>query len=320
MKVPTIPPDESARLETLRALRILDTEPEERFDRLTRIAQHVFGVEISLVSLVDESRQWFKSAQGLDASETPRDISFCGHAINSSGIFLISNALEDERFYDNPLVKDAPHIRFYAGRPIQALNGHRLGTLCLIDSRPKELTEKEQALFNDLAKLVEQEIALLQLATLDDLTGISNRRGFTTVAEHALKLCRRNNIPATLLMFDLDDFKQINDTYGHAEGDKALKAFSNLLSLEFRESDVIGRLGGDEFAVLLAGTASEDMQQAVKRLEVAAKRFSEEDNKDYILKFSTGDITISPECTDSIETYLDRADKAMFDAKEVRKA
>ena len=107
-----LPDDENARLSTLRVLRVLDTDPEERFDRLTRMARRLFQVPIALVSLVDADRQWFKSAQGLDVPETPRDVSFCGHAILSDDILLIPDTHADPRFVDNPLVTGAPHVRF----------------------------------------------------------------------------------------------------------------------------------------------------------------------------------------------------------------
>ena len=118
MQKPGKPADEAQRLEALRALSILDTLPEERFDRLTRLAKRLFGVPIALVSLVDDHRQWFKSRQGLEVSETPRDISFCGHAVLGDDIFLVTDASKDERFFDNPLVTDDPHIRFYDGCPL----------------------------------------------------------------------------------------------------------------------------------------------------------------------------------------------------------
>ncbi|MGB5330714.1 MAG: GAF domain-containing protein, partial [Gammaproteobacteria bacterium] len=136
MKTPDFPANEKERLETLRSIDILDTDPEERFDRLTRMARRVFGVSIALVSMVDENRQWFKSKAGLDACETGRDISFCGHAILGNDVFVIENALEDERFADNPLVTGPPNIRFYAGVPLRYLNGSKLGTLCIIDQQP----------------------------------------------------------------------------------------------------------------------------------------------------------------------------------------
>lgn len=163
MKTPDRPQDESCRLETLRSLDILDTSPEERFDRLTRMAKRMFRVPIALVSLVDENRQWFKSCVGLDVAETPRDVSFCGHAILGDGIFIIPNAKEDERFADNPLVTGEPHVLFYAGCPIRAWNGQALGTLCIIDHRPRNLSPDEIEAFKDLASMAERELAAVQM-------------------------------------------------------------------------------------------------------------------------------------------------------------
>ncbi len=178
MEVPAKPQDEEQRLQGLRSLNILDTPPEERFDRLTRMAKRLLGVPIALVSLVDENRQWFKSCQGLDASETPRDVSFCGHAILNDEPLIINNALEDKRFCDNPLVTADPNIRFYAGYPLYVPGLGNMGTLCVIDYEPRQLDQDDMEAFTDLAQTAQRELASVQLATLDELTGISNRRGF----------------------------------------------------------------------------------------------------------------------------------------------
>ena len=177
MKTPDTPQDEDARLKTLRSLNILDTSAEERFDRLTRIAKRMFDVPIALVSLVDEDRQWFKSCIGLSVRETPRDISFCGHAILGNEVFLIPDTLKDERFIDNPLVADEPNIRFYAGCPLRFPDGSMLGTLCIIDQKPRNLDEEDLEALKDLASTAERELAAVQMATTDELTNIPNRRG-----------------------------------------------------------------------------------------------------------------------------------------------
>ncbi len=158
MQVPAFPPDEALRVETLRELLILDTPPEARFDNLTRAAAAFFRVQIAVVSLIDANRQWFKSACGLDAKETARDISFCGHAILQDAVFVIEDALLDERFFDNPLVTGEPKIRFYAGAPLKARNGTNLGTLCLIDPYPRKLQDFEIEMLADMAALVVQEL------------------------------------------------------------------------------------------------------------------------------------------------------------------
>ncbi|NPU91031.1 MAG: GAF domain-containing protein [Gammaproteobacteria bacterium] len=155
----------------------MDTPPEERFDRLTRLAKTLFGTEMALVSLVDTDRQWFKSRQGLDASETPRDISFCGHAILGSDILEVTDARQDPRFADNPLVVGPPHIRFYAGAPLKAASGHRVGTLCIIDSKPRQLTLRERNMLDDLAGCVEEELHRIDLIRQGHRLEQANRMG-----------------------------------------------------------------------------------------------------------------------------------------------
>ena len=130
MQISPIPVNEASRILALHALKILDSQPEERFDRLTRMARRMFGVPIAVVSLVDTDRQWFKSRQGIDICETSRDISFCSHALLDDGILEIQDASKDDRFFDNPMVTGDPHVRFYAGCPIRIDNHHAVGTLC----------------------------------------------------------------------------------------------------------------------------------------------------------------------------------------------
>jgi GAF domain-containing protein len=174
MKAPLIPTDEAERIATLRELLVLDTPPEDRFDNITSYAASQFNVEIALVSLVDTDRQWFKSVCGIDASETSREISFCGHAILQDGIFEIQDALQDPRFADNPLVTGDPKIRFYAGAPLQMNNGQRIGTLCLIDRRPRKLDSWERQHLTSLASVVAMELQGQSAA--DELAQIKNTR------------------------------------------------------------------------------------------------------------------------------------------------
>lgn len=163
MQTPPKPINEAERLATLHALKILDTPPEERFDRLTRLATRTFRVPIALISLIDEDRQWFKSCQGLPILETSRDISFCGHAILQEKPTVIPDALLDPRFCDNPLVVGPPYIRFYAGQPLHAPNGLKLGTLCIIDQEPRQFEEDDLSALKDLGALVEEELAITSL-------------------------------------------------------------------------------------------------------------------------------------------------------------
>lgn len=158
MKTPPRPKNEVQRQQALDQTGLLNNDSDSRFDRITRLARDLFCVPIALVSLIDNNRQWFKSRQGLDASETPREISFCGHAILSSEPLIIENALGDERFCDNPLVKNAPDIRFYAGVPLHTTDGYRLGTLCLIDNKPRSFSNTDIEKLKDLGSMVEDLI------------------------------------------------------------------------------------------------------------------------------------------------------------------
>jgi len=318
VKTPDIPQDEQARLETLRSLNILDTLPEERFDRLTRIAKRMFGVPIALVSFVDENRQWFMSCIGLDVSETSRDVSFCGHAILGNGAFIIPDTLEDPRFADNPLVLNDPHIRFYAGCPL-VVNGYKLGTLCIIDQTPRSFGKEDIEALKDLASMVERELAAVQLVTMDELTNISNRRGFMALAQQSLNFCVRQKIPAALIFLDLDKFKPINDKFGHAEGDAALIAFARQMKSTFRDSDLCGRLGGDEFVVLLTSTSKQQAEYVIERFSHALKKYNQEENRGYDVSFSYGIVEFNPEKRCAIEALLAVGDSLMYEVKNAKR-
>src|ERR1043166_7812054 len=149
-----VPPNEAERLRALQTYKILDTNPEERFDQLTRLAALICGVPISLISLIDSDRQWFKSRFGLDVQETPRAQAFCTHAIMQPDLFVVPEATKDERFADNPLVTGDLNIRFYAGEPLAARDGHVLGTLCVITHVRNTLTEPQMEALKIVGKLV----------------------------------------------------------------------------------------------------------------------------------------------------------------------
>ena len=309
MKTPLIPLNETARLETLHSLRILDSMPEERFDRITRMAQRVFDVDMCLISFVASARQWFKSRQGVSVCETPRSISFCGHAILEENVFVIKDALRDERFADNPLVTGDPAIRFYAGYPIHAPNGQRVGTLCLNNRTPRSFSAADEQTLKDFAALVDDELASSSQLHVDELTGIANRRGFVTVAQHVLPLCARNGLVADLLYFDLDGFKQLNDKYGHEAGDRALRIFAVSLLKSFRTADVVSRLGGDEFVVLMAGKrvlSERSLKSIQEHVDASQDEIARE------LKWSVGRIHYDYERHENVEDFLADADKEMY--------
>jgi GAF domain-containing protein len=156
----TMPSTETARLAALNRYAILDTEPEQSFDDLVVLASFVCRTPIATLSLVDDHRQWFKSKVGVEVRETPRDISFCAHAIQQEELFIVPDALEDPRFKDNPLVLGDPHIRFYAGAPLIDEDGYALGTLCVMDRQPRELDDTQKEALRSLRRLALSQIEL----------------------------------------------------------------------------------------------------------------------------------------------------------------
>ncbi len=314
-----LPRNELERISTLRSLGILDTEFEERFDRVTRMAKRLFHVPIAIVSLTDENRQWFKSCVGLDIRETPREASFCAQTIFDSDIFHIIDASKDERFQNNPLVRDAPHIRFYAGYPLRAPNGDQLGTLCILDSKARKLTSNDMLNLKDLAAMVEQELNTYLLATMDELTNVCNRRGFLRLAKHSISLCKRQELSTSIAYFDLDDFKPINDRFGHLEGDKALKIFTYQLQQCFRDSDIIARIGGDEFIALLTSTQGDSAEQMIHRLSQELEKTCTALELKYHLTFSYGIAELDWTQEQDIETIIEQADQRMYRKKALKK-
>ena len=310
------PLDEAARLAELRALALLDTDPEERFDRVTRLARRLFDVPIALVSLVDADRQWFKSNQGLDVAETPREVAFCAHAILGDGLMQVPDAMADPRFVDNPLVLEPPNIRFYAGVPISGPGGAKVGTLCLMDRKPRILAGEDVQSLHDLAGVIEREIAAATLATGDQLTGLSNRRGFDLLGAKILEICARNTLRATLVVLDVDGLKRINDGHGHDVGDTALRELAEIIEQAFRGSDVIARIGGDEFAALLVG--SQDAPPALDRLASLLAARNEASERAYSLEASAGTAVFEPSAPESLRDLFARADAAMYAEKQRR--
>jgi diguanylate cyclase (GGDEF)-like protein len=320
MRKAPIPSNEAARLESLCALGILDTASEERFDRVTRLARRLFGVPIALVSLVDAQRQWFKSRHGLEASETPRDISFCGHAILRDEVFVVPDASRDERFWDNPLVQGDPQVRFYAGCPLSGADGHTLGTLCVIDHKPREFDDDDLHVLCDLAAMVERELAALALATIDPLTKISNRLGLEALGQQTLALAQRTDKPVTAVFIDLDRFKEINDVLGHAAGDRAIVEMAELLLESFRDSDVIARLGGDEFCVLMSGARETGVGRPLARLDENLRQRNGSRDPRFPLAYSAGVVLYDPARHVSLADLLGDADRQMYEHKRERRS
>lgn len=283
----SLPGNEAARLNALRRYHVLDTPPEHIYDDLTYLAAYICQTPISLVTFIDESRQWFKSHRGLEICEAHRDFAFCTHAIlQPSEVMVVPDTHLDPRFADNSLVTGPPYVRFYAGAALVTPDGHPLGTLCVIDTQARRLQsgQKEalQALSRQAAAHIElrlltetraQKAALEEanrrlqdLAMTDGLTGLKNHRALHASLREQFAQAQRSGQSFSLMLLDLDHFKQYNDTFGHPAGDEVLTLMAHILKCCVRAGDIAARHGGEEFAVILPATDGEHAHILAERL------------------------------------------------------
>ncbi len=307
--------DETGRLSALRRYDALDTAPEAPFDMLTDLVRSVLGVPIAAVSLIDADRQWFRSIAGLNASETPRGVSFCAQTITQRRPMIIPDATLDPRFFTNPLVTGDPWIRSYLGIPLETPNGYNLGALCVIDMKPRVFSDNEVGILTTFAKLVMNELDLRQIATSDALTGAMTRRAWVQAAQSEVARSRRHGTDASLIVFDIDHFKQVNDTHGHPGGDTVLRELAHRAFGTLRQGDILGRIGGEEFAILLPATNAEGASQVAERLR---NKFTEAPvdlpSGGLRVTASFGISTLNPAIT-VVSDWLAAADKCLYQAK-----
>jgi diguanylate cyclase (GGDEF)-like protein len=306
---------ERERLVALDRYDILDTPSEEAFDRVTRMAQRIFDVPMSTLTLIDGHRQWFKSRQGLNACETSKEPALCNVAIREMHALVVPDTLDDERFAENPFVTGAPGIRFYAGVPLRTPEGHAIGTFCAMDTKPRSFGESEIATLIDLAQMVMSELELRRVAMTDALTGTLSRRAFREEFTRALSLAIRHEHNLACIMIDLDHFKSVNDRYGHAVGDVVLTAATEACRGELRYSDRIGRMGGEEFAVLLPFTGLSSALKVADKLREAIAQLEIPTSAGAINVTASFGVAALDACVGDMDTLLRHADAALYQAK-----
>ena len=285
---------EFERLNALRRYAILDTPPESAFDRITALAADLLESAVAMVSLVDADRVWFKSVHGpAGIREMKRGPFLCGAAITHEGTHVVEQASADPRTQEHPLVTGEFGLEFYAGVPLKTHDGHVLGTLCCMDSRPRGITTRQLRYLETLAGVVMDEIELrrsaaqisrLSEALADACDDMERRASFdplTGVLARAAMLDRTGRLVgkaleagkgAALLLVDIDMFKVINDTYGHAIGDRVLKEVASRMASSCRAGDLLGRIGGEEFLAVFSDVAPDVAATIAERLREAVCR------------------------------------------------
>lgn len=330
-----LPINETARLASLHKMQILATPAEEAFDRIARVAKHIFQVPTVLITIVDEHRQWFKARIGLSLQETPRNLSFCAHVVYHEEIMVVEDASKDERFYDNPLVcSTSTHIRFYAGRPLRNHEGFVIGSLCLIDKKPRQLNLKELQILDDLGYWAESVFMVRGLSKvtdtllteldsakreslIDPLLRVWNRGAIMDILARENDHAQRQNSKLALLMVDIDHFKRVNDIYGHPAGDEVLIEVVNAIRQQLRSYDSLGRYGGEEFMIVLPNTGRHEVSRLAERLRLAVEKntLSVEDQQLHCT-ISLGVAVIDGSTPrQDIEEIVMAADQALLQAK-----
>lgn len=329
---------EAERQASLDALRITDSLPEATYDAVVKLASVICGTPIALISLITRDRQWFKARLGLSLQETSREFAFCDHAIRSPDTLMeVRDASGDPRFRDNPLVTGDPNIRFYAGHPLVDSEGHALGTVCVLDRVSRQLDDSQRESLAALAEVVsgllearrsnllaERALADREFAYrclqryrshLENRLAQDNLTGLLTRAEterRSREYAESGVIgPFALAVIDVDHFKRVNDSHGHAAGDIALKQIGQVINDHVSADDIAGRYGGEEFLLVLGHGSREEILAMLERVRasVAALQLG------FPLTVSIG-VAFGSRGQDTVETMFNRADAALYQAKE----
>lgn len=303
------------RLAALEELDLLDTPRDEGQERVVRLIRQVFSVDVGLVTLIDAHRQWYKANLGLPFDQVTRDGSFCRHVLDLDTMLVVPDTQNDPRFRDHPAVTGELGIRFYAGTPLRTRDGHIIGSVCAIHTRPRPFSDRDRTILDELAGVAMDRIELQQVATTDSLTRALTRRAFKSEADHLIATALRHKHPLSCIVLDVDHFKTVNDTHGHAAGDVVLEAVAEVCRANLRAGDIFGRLGGEEFSVLLphcdrdgALAVAEKLRQAIANRAISG----EFGTLNVTASFGVSSLSIVGR---DIETLQTQADAAMYRSK-----
>ena len=314
---------ERIRSDVIHRLGLTTHNIERSFENVIELVKLATDMPVCLFSIVEGERQFFKAKRGIEVSETPRDIAFCAHAIKQddrSNIFVIENAEDDGRFRFNPLVTGPMHLRFYAGIPVHAVGNIPVGTLCVIDSKPRLMTDKIDQVLRNARDLVETILAARSEAIRDHLTGLFNRKFFDECFQREWRRAYRESVPVTVMLADIDHFKAYNDHYGHQAGDDCLIEVADILKrCVHRSGDMVARYGGEEFVFVLPSTNAEGAAKLSQRILEAIRdaNLTHEAAPSNKVTVSIGYsvATRASDLNNDGQTILRAADEALYRAK-----
>jgi len=307
---------EEARLAALEQLDMLDTPRDPGFDRIVRLIKQIFDVDIGIVSFIDAHRQWYKACSGLMPDEMPRQDTFCQHVVAAEDAIVVQDATKDPRFSHHSVVTGEAHVRFYVGVPLKTAEGHVVGTVCAIDRRPRSFSRRDLTILDELAGAAMDRVSLLRAASSDSLTGAMTRRAFKEEADRLISLAIRHRHDLSCLALDVDHFKQVNDTHGHAAGDEVLRAVASACRSVLRAGDLFSRQGGEEFAILLPHVDLQGALATAEKLRELVQSLSIELPQGTLQVTASFGIASLSIVAKDVETLLAQADAAMYQAKQ----
>lgn len=307
------------RLAALRAYDPAGMNRDHGLDALCSLVRMTLNVPMAAVTLVDDRFTYHVGLAGMELEALPNENTFCSRTIEGSAPMLVEDATQDPRFAANPFVTPADGVRFYLGAPLIAPDGASLGAICAVDTKTRQCSEDEIAKLRSLAATAVQILEMRRrmkevrsFALTDSLTGIANRAGIELEIEKAIAVLQRHHLPFTLIYFDVDHFKAVNDQRGHEAGDQLLRLIGQTLTARLRREEASGRLGGDEFVILLLGDNDEGAKIAAEqikaRLDQAVKQ------AEFPVSFSMGEAVFKT-APASVMDALQKADALLYQAK-----
>jgi diguanylate cyclase (GGDEF)-like protein len=297
---------------------LTDPSYDISYDRIVRLLKLLTGASAAAFTVLDGGRQFFKAHEGTTDRELPRNITYCNHTIEQTDVMVVNNADLDPRFAGGPLLSNPDTPRFYAGVAVRAPSGLPLGSLCVLDAKPRELRDNERQVLTDLREMLEESLVLRSLSVIDALTGLFSRRHFEDVVSREWHRGFAAQQPLALFMVDIDHFKKYNDTYGHAGGDDCLRQVASVLRVGARRvGDVLARIGGEEFVLLLPDTdAAAALEQAAQiRAALAALQLPHRGSSLGQVTISVGIAIVEQTAETTLAQAMEAADAALYRAK-----